>query len=287
MTFNLSCAANESNFLSRKIEEVIHRRRFFPKKFLSKNFFTLDMKREDCPSGSGIKFFASSQHLHSGQAQMETITTQVNNAFNQPLIPISNSSDFNLFDLQKMLTEEDIEAQNLEREQQAIVQSTMAGLRPGTSTHVPHFSDQVVSIPSCRGGSDVYTYPLATPKSVPIRQFSYDSQREPEGRRSSSDLSSESGSPYVDDPGHAILEVERERASQIVESNFKFDVKERDGKRVYKTKEKNRIAARMCRRKKKEYIKCLEQRVLALEEQNRALMSNLKALTGKQNENWI
>ena len=249
------------------------------------------MKREDCPSD--IKFFSSGQHLPSGQAQMETITTQVNNVFNQPLVPMSNSSDFSLFDLQKMLTEEDIDGQNLERQQQAIVQSTMPGLRPETSTLVPHYSDQVGNFPSCRSGSlpspvsAVYTYPLATHKPLPIRQFSYDSQRETEGRRSSSDLSSESGSPYVVDRGHAILEVERERASQIVESNFKYDVKQWDGKRVFKTKEKNRIAARMCRRKKKEYIKCLEQRVLALEEQNRALMSNLKALTGKQNENWI
>eukprot|EP00112_Aurelia_sp_Birch-Aquarium-sp1_P021030 Seg556.1 transcript_id=Seg556.1/GoldUCD/mRNA.D3Y31 product="Cyclic AMP-responsive element-binding protein 1" protein_id=Seg556.1/GoldUCD/D3Y31 len=248
------------------------------------------MKREDCPGG--IRFFASGQHIQSGQAQMETITTQVNNVFNQSL-PITNSSDFNLFDLQKMLTEEDIDAQSLERQQQAIVQTTMAGLRPGTSTHVPHFSDQVGNVPSCRSGnlpspvSSVYTYPLATPKSLPIRQFSYDSQRETDGRRSSSDMSSESGSPYVEDPGHAILEIERERASQIVESNFRFDVKEGDRKRVYKTKEKNRIAARMCRRKKKEYIKCLEQRVLALEEQNRALMSNLKVLTGKHNDNWV
>ena len=274
-------------FCQEKSKKFFVEEDFLRRSFYRRIIFTLDMKREDCPSGSGIKFFASGQHPQSGQAQMGTITIQVNNAFNQPLIPISNSSDFNHFDLQKMLTEEDIDAQTLESQQQAIVQSTIAGLRPGNSTHVPHFSDQVGNIPSCRSGSDVHPYPLATSSSVPIRQFSYDSQREPEGRRSSSDMSSESGSAYVEDPGHAILEVERERASQIVESNFKFDVKEKDGKRVYKTKEKNRIAARMCRRKKKEYIKCLEQRVLALEEQNRALMSKLKALTGKQNENWI
>ena len=36
-------------------------------------------------------------------------------------------------------------------------------------------------------------------------------------------------------------------------------------KKVYKTKEKNRIAARMSRRKKKEYVRILEERVANLE----------------------
>ena len=41
---------------------------------------------------------------------------------------------------------------------------------------------------------------------------------------------------------------------------------------------KNREAARECRRKKKEYVKCLENRVQVLEEQNRALIEELKIL---------
>lgn len=41
---------------------------------------------------------------------------------------------------------------------------------------------------------------------------------------------------------------------------------------------KNREAARECRRKKKEYIKCLENRVSVLENQNKALIEELKTL---------
>lgn len=41
---------------------------------------------------------------------------------------------------------------------------------------------------------------------------------------------------------------------------------------------KNREAARECRRKKKEYIKCLENRVHVLETQNKALIEELKCL---------
>jgi hypothetical protein len=41
---------------------------------------------------------------------------------------------------------------------------------------------------------------------------------------------------------------------------------------------KNREAARECRRKKKEYIKCLENRVQVLESQNKALIDELKNL---------
>lgn len=39
-----------------------------------------------------------------------------------------------------------------------------------------------------------------------------------------------------------------------------------------------REAARECRRKKKEYIKCLESRVAVLETQNKALIDELKSL---------
>lgn len=41
---------------------------------------------------------------------------------------------------------------------------------------------------------------------------------------------------------------------------------------------KNREAARECRRKKKEYVKCLENRVAVLESQNKTLIDELKAL---------
>lgn len=39
-----------------------------------------------------------------------------------------------------------------------------------------------------------------------------------------------------------------------------------------------REAAKECRRKKKEYIKCLENRVAVLENQNKALIEELKSL---------
>lgn len=41
---------------------------------------------------------------------------------------------------------------------------------------------------------------------------------------------------------------------------------------------KNKEAARECRRKKKEYVKCLENRVAVLENQNKALIEELKSL---------
>ncbi|KAM9488993.1 uncharacterized protein Hap1MRO34_005816 isoform 2-T4 [Clarias gariepinus] len=41
---------------------------------------------------------------------------------------------------------------------------------------------------------------------------------------------------------------------------------------------KNREAARECRRKKKEYVRCLENRVAVLEKQNKTLIEELKAL---------
>ncbi|KAK0415649.1 hypothetical protein QR680_012041 [Steinernema hermaphroditum] len=42
--------------------------------------------------------------------------------------------------------------------------------------------------------------------------------------------------------------------------------------------QKNREAAKECRRKKKEYVKCLENRVAVLENQNKALIEELKTL---------
>lgn len=40
----------------------------------------------------------------------------------------------------------------------------------------------------------------------------------------------------------------------------------------------SREAARECRRKKKEYVKCLEDRVAVLENQNKTLIEELRAL---------
>lgn len=40
----------------------------------------------------------------------------------------------------------------------------------------------------------------------------------------------------------------------------------------------SREAARECRRKKKQYVKCLENRVAVLENQNKALIQELKVL---------
>ncbi|CAN9506515.1 unnamed protein product [Ophioblennius macclurei] len=42
--------------------------------------------------------------------------------------------------------------------------------------------------------------------------------------------------------------------------------------------QKNREAARVCRQKKKEYLKCLEHRVAMLENQNKTLIEELRAL---------
>jgi len=41
---------------------------------------------------------------------------------------------------------------------------------------------------------------------------------------------------------------------------------------------KNREAAKECRRRKKEYVKCLETRVAVLENQNKQLIDELKTL---------
>ncbi|ESN91344.1 hypothetical protein HELRODRAFT_70260 [Helobdella robusta] len=41
---------------------------------------------------------------------------------------------------------------------------------------------------------------------------------------------------------------------------------------------KNKEAAKECRRKKKEYVKCLENRVAVLENQNKTLIEELKSL---------
>lgn len=52
---------------------------------------------------------------------------------------------------------------------------------------------------------------------------------------------------------------------------------------------KNREAARECRRKKKEYVRCLENRVAVLENQNKTLVEELRALKDiyRQKVEWV
>lgn len=57
-----------------------------------------------------------------------------------------------------------------------------------------------------------------------------------------------------------------------------FPVNEEATKKRELRLQKNREAAKECRRKKKEYIKCLENRVGVLENQNKALIDELKTL---------
>lgn len=61
----------------------------------------------------------------------------------------------------------------------------------------------------------------------------------------------------IGSPSHAVEEQTRKRSLRLM---------------------KNREAARECRRKKKEYVKCLENRVAVLESQNKALIEELKSL---------
>eukprot|EP00126_Sphaerothecum_destruens_P011538 Sdes_comp20923_c0_seq1m18337 len=63
-----------------------------------------------------------------------------------------------------------------------------------------------------------------------------------------------------------------------VYDNEKVDRKER-------RLEKNREAAKECRRKKKEYLRCLEERVRLLENQNLSLLTQIKQLKGHTNGN--
>lgn len=69
-------------------------------------------------------------------------------------------------------------------------------------------------------------------------------------------LNSDFGSETIN-PGDLADEVAKKRANRL---------------------HKNRVAARECRRKKKEYIKCLENRVQILEAQNKSLIEELSKL---------
>lgn len=63
----------------------------------------------------------------------------------------------------------------------------------------------------------------------------------------------------------------------VIMSGNTFPAEDSSRKREIRL-QKNREAARECRRKKKEYIKCLENRVAVLENQNKALIEELKSL---------
>lgn len=90
-------------------------------------------------------------------------------------------------------------------------------------------------------------------------------------------------SPYIEETG-AVYEKDEEQGMEtkidIEKGRKDLTVKQEDDEseeaRALRIKEKNRIAAKICRRRKKEYIRCLEQRVASLEKQNEALLLKLK-----------
>ncbi|XP_022080078.1 cAMP-responsive element modulator-like [Acanthaster planci] len=67
-------------------------------------------------------------------------------------------------------------------------------------------------------------------------------------------------------------------ASTNLQSSGHIHVHEEAGRKRELRLMKNREAAKECRRKKKEYIKCLENRVAVLENQNKTLIEELKSL---------
>ncbi|XP_038077710.1 cAMP-responsive element modulator-like isoform X2 [Patiria miniata] len=67
-------------------------------------------------------------------------------------------------------------------------------------------------------------------------------------------------------------------ASTNLQSSGHLHVHEEAGRKRELRLMKNREAAKECRRKKKEYIKCLENRVAVLENQNKTLIEELKSL---------
>ena len=74
-------------------------------------------------------------------------------------------------------------------------------------------------------------------------------------------------------PGAELGQEETSTSIKHEETNIEEETEEA---RALRIKEKNRIAAKICRRRKKEYIRCLEQRVASLEKQNEALILKLK-----------
>ncbi|XP_061879087.1 cAMP-responsive element modulator-like isoform X1 [Entelurus aequoreus] len=73
---------------------------------------------------------------------------------------------------------------------------------------------------------------------------------------------------------HSIVMAPSPSATQSPSSHHTEEVTRKREVRLMK----NREAARECRRKKKEYVKCLENRVAVLENQNKTLIEELKAL---------
>ena len=72
-------------------------------------------------------------------------------------------------------------------------------------------------------------------------------------------------------------EIEKRECEELSLKKAATNVEEESEEaRALRIKEKNRIAAKICRRRKKEYIRCLEQRVASLEKQNEALLLKLK-----------
>lgn len=68
-------------------------------------------------------------------------------------------------------------------------------------------------------------------------------------------------------------------ANNLLDSNRMAEVFGQESTRKREVRlAKNREAARECRRKKKDYVKCLENRVAVLENQNKALIEELKSL---------
>uniref|UniRef100_A0A0K8TPF6 Putative camp response element binding protein n=1 Tax=Tabanus bromius TaxID=304241 RepID=A0A0K8TPF6_TABBR len=79
--------------------------------------------------------------------------------------------------------------------------------------------------------------------------------------------------------GSAIVHLDRSQEAQFYVPVLGGPVIAEDQSRKREIRlQKNREAARECRRKKKEYIKCLENRVAVLENQNKALIDELKTL---------
>ncbi|XP_054622792.1 cAMP-responsive element modulator isoform X1 [Dunckerocampus dactyliophorus] len=74
--------------------------------------------------------------------------------------------------------------------------------------------------------------------------------------------------------GHSIVMAPSPSATQSPSSQHAEEITRKREVRLMK----NREAARECRRKKKEYVKCLENRVAVLENQNKTLIEELKAL---------
>ena len=86
----------------------------------------------------------------------------------------------------------------------------------------------------------------------------------------------------MDDLGYRIKTVNAPQVTPLVLTSPNIHstehvVEETSQKREFRLL-KNSEAARECRRKKKEYIKCLENRVAVLESQNRALIKEFKSL---------